>query len=201
MKWGNFVITIKNYWDQQINKTILMLILISWISSNVYAINKAAKIKFPYALLTEDHGILKEKDLDDGFLKRAPYSPKNLTGQTYWQCFPRSKIDITLRDMGYSAENLSDNDGDLSIIAYEKPGITHRYGMRRHWSIPSTEITFNHWIELMKNEKYVCLAGSGGLLVKEETRNGKNYQEYYWTFEMLKTKKGCDSYFETADCS
>ena len=47
----------------------------------------------------------------------------------------------------------------------------------------------------MKNEKYVCLAGSVGQTDKK-IKNNKIYITYSWVFEKIKKKKGCDSYFE-----
>lgn len=47
----------------------------------------------------------------------------------------------------------------------------------------------------MKNEKYVCLEG-GFLNHRDRVINGKKQEIYSWEFEKIKTKKGCDSYFE-----
>ena len=57
---------------------------------------------------------------------------------------------------------------------------------------------FKKWQKLMKNEKYVCLAGSMGRTEKK-TKHNKLHIKYLWIFEKIKTLKGCDSYF-TGQC-
>lgn len=47
----------------------------------------------------------------------------------------------------------------------------------------------------MKNEKHVCRAERLGHYVKG-VKNNKEYLTYFWTFDKVKTKNGCYSYFE-----
>lgn len=173
---------------------IFALILLFWIPYSTYAINSSINKKYPYSILTKDYGILREKDLNDG-LKQEPFSPENISGHIYWQCSPRDQIAITLEDIGYSSNNLPDNDGALIITIYSKPHIVHKYAMRRNWPITGVEKKFNQWLKLMKNEKYVCLAGSFAAR-KDKVIDGQKQQIYFWTFERIKTKKGYDSYFQ-----
>lgn len=48
----------------------------------------------------------------------------------------------------------------------------------------------------MKKEKYVCLAGVYDFK-KDVMGNNRvpKIAKYYWTFDRIKTKKDCDSYF------
>jgi len=180
-------------------KIIFMLILLCWVPYNIYAIDDSLKKKYPYSVLTNDYGILNEKDLNDDFKPPIPFSPKNISGYIYWQCYPRDNVTITLKDIGYSSQNISDNDGELTITVYRKSGILHKYSMRRNWPVMGVEKKFNRWMKLMKNEKYVCLAGSSAIR-EDKIMHGQKQQVYFWTFEKIKTKKGCDSYFD-GDCN
>ena len=73
-------------------------------------------------------------------------------------------------------------------------GIRHEYYMRRPIDLISAKSIVDYWGRLAKNEKYVCLAG--GFSGEEEVIEDNNkLKKYYWVFEKIKTKKGCDSYF------
>jgi len=182
-------------------KIIFILILLSWIPCSTYAVTDITKKKYPYTILTNDYGILNERDLYDG-LKSEPFSlespPKDAYAHIYWQCLSREDVSTTLEDIGYSSYPSDDNDGMLIITAYVKPGISHKYATRRNWPIMGVEERFNRWLKLMKGEKYVCLAGRFGFR-EEKVTLGKKQQVYVWVFERMKTKKGCDSYF-IGDC-
>jgi len=67
--------------------------------------------------------------------------------------------------------------------------------MRRIWPIPVYLEKFKVWLKLMRKEKYVCIAGSSPFRERDLIKAGRK-NTISWTFEQLKTKKGCDSYFE-----
>jgi hypothetical protein len=155
--------------------------------------------KYPYSILTNDYGILNEMDLNthkDG-TNPPPFLPKEGFGYIYWQCFPRDYLSINLEDLGYSSEDIgwNENYGDLKITVSNKTGTSHEYVMRRSWTVSGYEKRFDLWIKLMKGEKYVCLAGRF-INRKDKVEHGKKHHIYSWVFEKLKTKKGCDSYFD-----
>jgi len=159
----------------------------------------AANKERPYALLSDDHGILSNADFKDERIAKEPYdiALKNFDDYIFWQCFPRDAITIGLQELGYSSEDVGwvDNYSCLTFTAINAKGIRHEYQMRRIWPIPVYLEKFNVWLKLMRKEKYICIAGSSPYRDKESNRSGKN-KTVSWTFEWLKTKKGCDSYFE-----
>ncbi|HVE44764.1 MAG TPA: hypothetical protein VNC84_06490 [Gammaproteobacteria bacterium] len=166
---------------------------------NSYAVGNVLKEKYSYAVLTAGgNGILNARDLNDG-LKPAPFSTKEPTGHIYWQCFLREDVHIAIEDIGYSTYDLADNDADLTITAYSKSGILHKYVMRRNWATSGTEKRFNQILKVMSGEKYVCLSGEFGF-IEEEVIHGRKQLTYFWTSERIKTKKGCSSYFKSVDC-
>lgn len=181
------------------NSVFIFVILIGILATSfAEAVSVSAKKKYPYPLLTEDYGILADTDLAayTWGLKPRPFTPDEISGAyTYWQCFPREKISITLEDTGYSSEDIGwkDNYGELLIRVQINPNLVHLYYMRRNWAVRDFEKRFNLWRKILKGEKYVCLAGE--FSNRERKMENKTLSETYnWTFEKIKTKKGCDSY-------
>lgn len=170
--------------------------------SNANAISAAAKQKYPYTLLTDDYGILSENDLAafTWGLKPRLFTAEEISGEyKYWQCFPRERISITLKDTGYSSVDVGwDDIADLQIEVVINPYLSHKYDMRARWGVKDYEKRFNLWKKLMKGEQYVCLAGEFSDR-KRKMKNGKTKEIYSWTFERIKTKKGCDSYLESCN--
>lgn len=163
------------------------------------ALSLDAKKKYPNVLLSNDYGILSENDLGDfswGFPKnnRSPFNPKGIGGN-YWQCFPRESIKITLQDSGFSTDDLGwrDNIADLKIEVWVNKNLVHEYEMRKLLSVADFEKKFNKWRKIIKDEKYVCLAGDF-VNYEHKKENGIEQEVYGWIFEKIKTKRGCDSY-------
>ena len=177
---------------------IIFFALSVGISCGVFGVGIIAKHKYPNVLLTKDYDILNENDLASHTweMKPEPFSEKEGSEYNYWQCFSRDRVIITLKDMGFSSEDIGwdDNYGDLTIKVWLDGGIYHEYFMRRRWGVDGGEDIFNWWRKLMRNEKSVCLAGRFSHY-KDVIQSSTKRRTYYWTFEKIKTKKGCDSYF------
>ena len=177
------------------------------VSINAHAVSAGAKEKYPYTLLTNDYSILNDNDLAaftwEGTAK--PFSAEAARGEyNIWQCFSRKNVMVTLSDTGRSSDEMGwkNNVAYLEIHVFtdkymeSKADIKHVYEMRTNLSIVDYQKRFNKWLKLMKGEKYVCLAGHF-VDGEKELRNGKTWITYGWIFEKLKTKKGCDSYFDS----
>ena len=169
---------------------------------DLFSLNVDAQEKYPKVLLTQDYGILSQDDLVayNRDVKPVIFSGELGKDYSYWQCFPRANVTITLRDKGYSSEDIGnfENYGDLFISIWSHDSVSNEYSMRRPWAIDEEEVIFKKWQKLMKNEKYVCLAGSMGR-AENKTKNNKPHIKYVWIFEKIKNLKGCDSYF-TGQC-
>lgn len=183
----------KKYWF------VLITLLCLSISIPVQAVTEVAKKKYPYILVTEDYGILNENDLASctwGRGKLGPAFTKEGGHTSYWQCFPREQVSVTLEDTGDSPEDFKNTTvAYLSLRIFEPSGIVHEYEMRRGLELETFHKDFNRWQKLMKGEKYVCLAGDFVSIENEFAPNGKKMKVYGWIFDKLKTKKGCASYF------
>jgi hypothetical protein len=171
------------------SKIIFMLVTVIFISYKANALSIALQKKYPYSVLTDDYGILNQVDLNsvlDGVYPPTSF-PKKGHGYIYWQCFPRQQVKISIEDTGYTSMNHDENDAEITITAYSKGNTVHKYGMRRNWPVMGEEDRFNQYVKVMQAEKYVCIAGN---FIETE---GKTV---YWIFEKVKTKKGCEAYFE-----
>jgi len=160
------------------------------IYSNTLAVSKNSKDTTKITT----YGILTARDFKNENISKMPFHfyTKNKHDYIYWQCFARNAISVNLEEMGYSSEDIgwTDNYSDLTITAIGPDGIKHEYIMRRPWPLPTYLAKFNSWLTLMKNEKYVCIAGSSATPQKK-----KDQMVVLWYFEQLKTKKGCNAYF------
>jgi len=168
-----------------------------YLSFSCHALNEILKKKYSLLLLTDDYGILAETDVAkyQRSMKYEKFSGKH-DGLVYWQCFPRDKIEITLTDMGYAAEEFDKTDtiADILLTAYKKPGVKHTYVMRRAYPISAYHEIFMRWEKLMKGEKYVCLAGEF-ISHEEKMDDGVKTEENSWTYDKMKTNKGTNSFF------
>lgn len=182
---------------------LFVLIIFSLLPLQIWSLSLSAKQKYSTVLLTDDFGILNENDLAAytwGY-KPRPFTPyENSQGYNYWQCFPRDQISVTFEDMGYSSENFGwvDTLAEITIKVSITPEVFHEYEMRRVFPVVDSLPKFARFHQLMKDEKYVCLAGHFVSLEKYQN-HGYQQQEYGWIFDKLKTTKGCVSYFD-GDC-
>lgn len=172
------------------------------------ALSAGLKQKYPYAVLTDDYGILNEIDLDselDGVKHPPLFSTKN-KGHIYWQCFPRDSVTISLEDLGYSQEDdpgsyvtyNGENNANVTITAKSKDGIFHKYMMWTNFPISLTADRFNSYLKLMHGEKHICIAGSylekEAIIIKREIEDTRQ-KIYYWGLVKVKTTKGCEAYY------
>jgi len=162
----------------------------------VNAINLDLKKRYPFTVLTDDHGILTDTDLNshlDGVFPPTEF-PSGKHFFLYWQCFPTKDVRINLRDIGYSSHHLDENDSELTIEAYTGSA-KYQYGMRRDWPVSGNKKNFQRYQKIMRGQKYICLEGTY-FFYKDVATDGKKERIYFWTFEKMKTKRGCESYFQ-----
>lgn len=194
------MIVTNNYKKPKVNWASWLIILLFSISCNAEEISLVEKQKYPFTLLTNDHGILNDHDLFFylPYLYPAPFLPKKGSDYIYWQCFPRKNISITLEDYGYFENDFrkgNDTLGNIEINTMVKPGVFHRYLIERAWPVKEVQKGFNNWRRLMNGERYVCLAGIF-ISHSKSVENGIKKDVSSWAFQRIKTKKGCVSYFD-----
>jgi hypothetical protein len=176
-------------------KIFIFILITSCSFQTAYALNDTLKNKYPHSVLTDDFGILNEKDLR--IENPRPFSLGRKLGETiYWQCFPRESLSVTLEDFGYTSADIGGEENYSGLVIKVE---NHEYDMRRRWPLSTYRKKLDAWIKLMQNEKYVCVAGRFFGCKNKITFDGIQYKHCSWVFEKLKTKKGCDSYFQN-DC-
>src|SRR3989344_2319883 len=150
--------------------------------------------KFPYALLTNDFGVLEEEDLkiNSCLATPAPFSNEH-SSYSYWQCFEVKQSKMVCEGKKYDPDSKA--RASLLVFSAIRDGETHEFISRRTMPRTSCELYQKNWEKLTKNEKYVCMSGSDYL---REIKKKKIV--WNWIFNRYKTKKGCDSYFE-GECS
>lgn len=169
--------------------------ILTIISSKTIAIDEIAKTKYLYQLLTEDYGILDENDLGLyawEFQTNKPFSEK-ITGRNYWQCFPTSDVSFDYSDGSYN-DDVKAKTYSFVLTAKNEKGQLHEYMRKMPISKQDCQLVDCEWKKLMNDQRYVCLGGSFITHEKKITQ-GHKVQVYLWTFDKIKTKNGCDSYF------
>jgi hypothetical protein len=152
------------------------------------------KAKFPYALLTDDFGILNKDDLkiNECIAVPAPFSEDSSSSYPYWQCYETKDTKMVCKGKQYSEEEKSRMT--MLILFGERNGELNEFISRRPMKLGMCHLYQNDWLRFTKNEKYICIAGSQ--MSSEINNMGKRQRT--WIFDRYKTKKGCDSYFQKA---
>ncbi|PWU17072.1 MAG: hypothetical protein C5B49_09565 [Bdellovibrio sp.] len=147
------------------------------------------KSKFPYGILGDDHGIL---TMDDLALNACDAKPELFvpTGRSrpyqYWQCFENKTVSF-----GCDSDHVPDErEGLMGLIIVKASvhGARHEYIARRFWPIGDCKRFIRDAASLLKGTKYACISGS--FIENEKDRSGRS--SISWTFERIKTKKGCE---------
>ena len=143
------------------------------------------RLKYPYSRLTNDYGILTDQDfkVSERNAQPVPFSDDSLA-YPYWKCFPTSVIKFSCLDL-----DTDDHGAQMSIILIQAEN--DDYGGRHGIPLETCEKEYlSKWRSLVKSEAFVCLAGF---------YSNSSHEKHHWTYDRLKTKKGCVSYFP-GDC-
>ncbi len=149
------------------------------------------KKNFPYALLTDDFGILNHDDLKINQCIAAPslFSENESTPYPYWQCFDTKDAKMKCEGRIYSAEEKSRMS--MLVITGKRNDNLNEFISRRPMKLKMCHLYLRDWAKFTKNEKHICI--SGGSISSEI--NKKSQKKSVWIFDRYKTKKGCGSYF------
>lgn len=173
---------------------ILFYIIILTILNACTILEKSNK-NYYTTLLTSGFGVLNKKDIESASAEMVkpvpPYSPNS--SYKYWQCFQARSVSLKCRS--WRDDKMMMGEGDIKVYSND---VQHEYGFRRAWEIENCKSHLNYWLKLTKNSKVVCLLGEPAGQ-EEKVVDGKKIIIKGWVWDRLKTKKGCDSYFE-GDC-
>ncbi len=149
---------------------------------------------FPYALLTDDFGILNKDDLKINQCIATPYpfSESSRSSYPYWQCFDTKNVKMICEGKKYSEEYRSRMT--MLVISGGRNGELNEFISRRPMKLNMCRLYQQDWMKFTNGEKHICI--SGDFIRPEVDIMGK--KKLVWIFDRYKTKKGCDSYFQEA---
>jgi len=177
--------------QKKLRQTIIILICSLFTTSSWGAHSEhlsSLNSKFPYGLLSDDHGILSISDLAINAcrIKAEPFLPRPfVTPYEYWQCFDKKSISLKCSGNGTP-------DQHEGIMGYVKVKAcmgheVHDYMERRPWPIRECRNFLKDLTRIMNNQRYVCISGS---FIENEIDNS-GHKTTTWLFERLKTSEGC----------
>ncbi len=149
------------------------------------------KSKFPYGLLSDDHGILTLDDLASNACnaKPKPFSPSSHSYQ-YWQCFESKNISFDCDSNGVPDKH----EGVMGLIVVKASNqqVQHDYIEHRLWPIKECKSFLKDAAILLKGTQYACISGS---FITEDVNRSAHpsiHPSMSWQFERIKTIKGCE---------
>jgi hypothetical protein len=158
--------------------------------------NSEAESNLKPWLLTDDYGVLTWDDLATANLDRIHPFPINSPEEKdyrHWQCFPSKEVTLQYHSWQDDKPGTYTCDGDIWV---HSKGEYHNYGYTHAWDLQSCIEALNRWKKLARNQEALCLLGVPAGKPELENRNGKQILVHGWVWERLKTKKGCDSFWE-----
>ncbi len=155
-----------------------------------YARSKTLNHKdYPYALLTQDHGILSNSDLAINSFDTdpVPFSGKH-SPYPYWKCFEVSKTNFSCDTSGNSSVVKEQNA--VQIITVQDTESEHFYMPRRATDLKNCRWFQKRWENATKGERFVCISGAFADYGIE-----RGHRTSIWVFDKFKTHKSCTSFF------
>jgi hypothetical protein len=160
--------------------------------------------KYPGGLLTGDYGIVTEQDLEleASTGTPGPFKPsEDSPGYNRWQCFPVKDVKPKVRTWrdsdGAGPNNVIVTMCDLETWVEHHGQIDVYYGRRAKENTYCREY-LRAWKHLTRGEPFVCLSGEYHGISPPEP-GAPQIPSRDWTWDKIKTKKGCHSYF-TSEC-
>ncbi len=140
-----------------------------------------------------DYGILSVQD------KVRPYR-----APVMWRCFPIKDVQVKYHSWR-DADPMGPYDVIVTMcnfmITVRDQPYPHIYSSRRGKEVTYCNEFKTAWDKITKGEKYICLDGE--TLTKGEPEEDKDLKKKIvsWTWDKIKTKKGCYSYWDGYACA
>jgi len=139
-------------------------------------------------LLTSGYGILTDEDLAinawSGVGKR-------------WQCFPVHAVKPEMR-IWEDSDDINLIHQDFKLCSLQIRAVRNEelqiFGERRAYGIGRCHEFMKNWEMLIQGESFVCINGEREFMGEEIDGNIKKLIRH-WTWDKIKTKKGCFGYF------
>ena len=155
--------------------------------------NRTAKIgvkdRFPFALLTDDFGILNVNDMAMNACDADPVAFSWVPGSyPYWQCFPINQISFRCDPAGPSGK--AKEETALLLIDIVGQQRHQQYVPRRAMEMSNCRWFQQNWKTAIRKQQFACLSGSFSGFEGAGDRGVA-----IWVFDKFKTKRRCQSYF------
>ena len=166
---------------------IYFFIMTGWGIDGAEAQN--LKNEYPIGLLSEDYGILKEKDLVFNSCEYQPqtFPPKPYTTPFhYWQCFSSKTMSLHCEKTGLISN--VEGQGALVVLDFFQPHEEFHFIENRPWPLWECRTFIKDLKNISQGESHVCVSASFLNYQSEDAKIRKSN----WLFEKMKTKKGCE---------
>jgi hypothetical protein len=172
-----------------------LLISISAMANDPADQLQQAKVKYPNSLIGDDYGVLSEQDLAISTCNGtpAPFDPTTPFGGLYWKCFETKRVSVLCDSNGEADEH----EGVMGFIVLtaEDGGDSHDYIARRAWPIHECHQFIRDVRKRLRDTHYACIMGSNpSMNIRPPAR-----VKIDWIFEAIRTKRGCESYFQQCE--
>ncbi|MGK5082638.1 hypothetical protein WDW37_04970 [Bdellovibrionota bacterium FG-1] len=182
-------------------QALLTLLFAFWISTGATADvsvdhPQQAKIRYPYSLIGDDHGILSEQDLAMSTchsMPISPFVPHDPGGGAYWKCFESKTVSVQCESNGKADEH--EGVMGLIVLSATEGDDAHDYIGRRPWPIQECRESIRDVRKRLRDTHYACIMGTS--LSLENTP--QQHSKYVWLFDAVRTRRGCESYFQQCD--
>ena len=171
---------------------LFITVLCGCISSQKQHIQQL-KENYPYGLLGDDYGLLSKEDLAINSCVveiEVPFPPQGTSPYPYWQCYSVKDVSMICDDAGFDEDEKS-SMAILALVVSSNKG-AHEYLSRRAIRMNSCNYFQSRYKELTENEMHICASGEFWEFKIDKNKKMTNI----WSFDKIKTKKGCSSYFD-----
>lgn len=166
----------------------LLLSIFSCKTSTIKAIYSGKKIE----MVHPDYGILPES-----------YRTRSGMRPLMWRCFPTKDVEVKYRTWR-DADPMGPYDVIVTMCDFEmfvkSNSIFHVYHGRRGKQVIYCDEFKAAWSKLTQGEEHICMDGE--TLTKGEPEEDEDSKKMLvsWTWDKIKTKKGCYSFWDAYNC-
>lgn len=174
-------------------KFLLTVLFLSICSCKTGVTKPAVDSNKKVEIVSPDYGILSTTERT-----RAGLLP------LMWKCFPIKDVEVKYRTWR-DADPLGPYDVIVTMCDFEmfvkSNSITHVYHGRRGKPVSYCDEFKVAWTKLTNGEKHICMDGETLTKGEPEEDEASKKMKASWTWDKIKTKKGCYSFWTGYQCA
>lgn len=121
-----------------------------------------------------------------------------------WKCFPIKDVEVKYRTWPFTdpmePKKVIEMMCDFEIFV-KRNSITHVYHGRRGKPVSYCDDFKAAWKKLTTDEEYICMDGETLTKGEPEVEETSKKMKVSWTWDKIKTKKGCYSFWTGYQCT